>query len=83
MATPDATTTATVRCSPSGALQVSNDSASVAAPQPTILEAREPPPAVGETAGAHAMRRDLARIDAANAASYPPPSLNSFRTAAA
>ena len=50
---------------------------------PTILEVLEPPPAACESAAAHAARRCLPRIVTANAASYPPPSLNNFRTAAA
>ena len=43
----------------------------------------EPQPAVRVTAAAHAARRGLPRIVAANATSHPPPSLNKYRTAAA
>ena len=84
MATPGTAATATTRCSPSQSLQVSNDGASVAAPQPPAdLEVLQPPPAACDTAASHAARRGLPRIVADNATSYPPPSLNSFRTAAA
>ena len=84
MAAPGTVATATIRCSPNLSLQVLNDGASVAAPlPPTTLEVLQPRPAVCDTAAAHAARRGLPRIVAANATSYPPPSLNSFRTAAA
>ena len=43
----------------------------------------EPQPDVHETAATHAARLGLLRIVAANATSHPPPSLNSYRTAAA
>ena len=43
----------------------------------------EPEPEVHETAATHAARLGLLRIVAANATSHPPPSLNSYRTAAA
>ena len=84
MAAPGTVATATIRCSPNLSLQVLNDGASVAAPlPPTTPEVLQPRPAVCDTAAAHAARRDLPRIVAAIASSYPPPSLHKFRTAAA
>ena len=85
MATPDAAATAAMRCSPSFALQVSNDGARVMPAQlpPTTLQVLQPPPIPRESTASHAMRCDLPRIVAANATSHPPPSLNSCRTAAA
>ena len=84
MAAPGTAATAATRCEPSRSFVVLNDGASVAAaPPPTTLEVLQPPPAASDTAAAHAARRDLPRIVAAIASSYPPPSLHKFRTAAA
>lgn len=89
MAAPGTAATAVARCSPSRAvLQVINANDGVPVAAPTTLAVAEPQPvtretACGETAASHAVRRGLPRIVAANAASYPPPSLNSFRTEAA
>ena len=83
MAAPGTAATAATRCSPSRSFVVLNDGASVAAaPPPTTLEVLQPPPAASDSASAHAAQLGLPRIVASNAASYPPPSLHSFRTAA-
>ena len=82
MATPFAAGIATARCSPSRALQVANGAAHGAALQPpTTLAVLEPQPQPTELEAPVSL--DLPRIVASNAATYPPPSLNSFRTAAA
>ena len=82
--TPETATTAATRCSLSCELQVANGSAPVAVqPPPTTLEVHKPPPAACDTAASHAVRRGLPRITATNATSYPPPSLNSYRTTSA
>ena len=84
MTSPVTAATSTTRCSPNLTFQVLNDGPLAAAPlPPTTLEVLQQPPAACDTAAAHAARLGLPRIVAANASSYPPISLNSFRSAAA
>ena len=62
---------------------LSNDVLGMGEQQLFSTTVQEQPSADGSTTAEHAARLSLPRITAENAAQHPPPSLNSFRTAAA